>query len=401
MATATGPIIFDGHNDVLTRLLQAGGVAAAKTFLEDGARHIDVPKARRGGFGGGFFAIWVPSPGSARPMGRAQAETPKAVGPNERGARGSSGGGPAAGSDTPSTIGIEQAMDAPAYDLPLPAPLERSYALDVVLREASILFELERLGALRVCTSTDAIRRCFDDGVLAAILHIEGAEAIDADLHGLDLLHRAGLRSLGPVWSRNTVFADGVPFRFPSTPDIGGGLTGAGFSLVRRCNDLGIMIDLSHLNGAGFDDVARTSTAPLVATHSNAHRHCEHARNLTDRQLEAIRGSEGVVGLNFACAFLRSDGRMRSAVPFETLLRHLDHLLEHVGEDGVALGSDFDGAAVPDVIGNAGGLPALRDAMTAHGYGGALLEKICHRNWLRVLALSWYEVPPTGAPESL
>ena len=97
---------------------------------------------------------------------------------------------------------------------------------------------------------------------MAAILHIEGAEAIDAELKALDVLHKAGLQSLGIVWSRDNVFGHGVPFRFPSPPDTGPGLTEAGKALVRRCNELKIMLDVSHLNEKGFWDVARHSTAP-------------------------------------------------------------------------------------------------------------------------------------------
>ena len=91
---------------------------------------------------------------------------------------------------------------------------------------------------------------------IAGVMHMEGAEAIGPDLDALHLFHEMGLRSLGPVWSRPTIFGHGVPMDFPGTPDIGPGLTEAGKDLVRLCNALGIMIDLSHLNEAGFDDVA-------------------------------------------------------------------------------------------------------------------------------------------------
>ena len=148
-------------------------------------------------------------------------------------------------------------------------------------------------------------------------------------------------------------------------------------------------MDLSHLNEAGFWDVARLSDAPLVASHSNAHALCPHARNLTDRQLAAIGESGGLVGVNFAVAFLREDGRMLDDVPLEKILRHLDHLMEIVGEDGVGFGSDFDGATVPRDLRNAAGLPKLRDAMRAHGYDAPLMEKICYGNWLRVLGRTW------------
>ena len=134
-------------------------------------------------------------------------------------------------------------------------------------------------------------------GVIAGIMHMEGAEAIDASLDNLYAFHAMGLRSIGPVWSRPTIFGNGVPFAFPSSPDTGDGLTEAGKRLVLACNELKIMLDLSHINEKGFNDVARLSNAPLVATHSNAHAVTPSSRNLTDRQLAMIRESNGMVCL--------------------------------------------------------------------------------------------------------
>ncbi len=351
VADQTAPVIFDGHNDVLLKLYRAGGLSASETFVagRDGA--IDAGKAATGGFGGGFFAIYVPSP-----------------------------------------LDLDfkfEEMAKPTYDLPLPDPIEWEDAFPVVMSQAAILFDLEARGALTVCRTAAQIRDTLNKGKLAAIFHIEGAEAIDADLHTLEVLYQAGLRSIGPVWSRSTIFGHGVPFRYPSTPDIGSGLTDHGLRLVKRCNALGIMIDLSHLNEAGFWDVARHSSKPLIATHSNVHAICPHSRNLTDKQLAAIRESDGMVGVNFAVAFLRDDGRMVSDVPLEQMLRHLDHLIEHLGEDRVGFGSDYDGAIVPDALTTCAGLPDLRHAMAQHGYNDALMAKLCHENWLRVLEKTW------------
>ncbi len=347
------PLVFDGHNDLLLRLFNEGGRSAVAGFVTGLRGHIDLPKARVGGFGGGFFAIYVPSP-----------------------------------MDLDATI---RAMQQPQYDMPLPKPVDVQEALPVALHQAALLVDLEQTGALRICCSTGDIRAAFDQGQIAAIMHIEGAEAIDPDFHALDILYRAGLRSIGPVWSRPTIFGNGVPFRFPATGDIGKGLTEKGIELVRRCNRMKIMIDLSHLNEAGFWDVARLSDAPLVATHSNVHALSAQSRNLTDKQLAAIGESDGMVGLNFATAFLRADGQMQPDVPFETLLRHLDHLIETLGEDRVGFGSDFDGALVPEVIGDVTGYVPLREAMRRHGYSEGLMVKLAHENWLRVLARSWGE----------
>ena len=347
----TEPMIFDGHNDVLLRLLNAGGTKAAAGFLLESKGHIDVPRAKRGGFGGGFFALYVPSP--------------------------------------PEDGDMDDAMCQPTYDLALPIALDQAESLGVIMEEIAILLRMQELGALKICHTTDDLRGCFASGKMAAILHMEGAEAIDADLYVLDVLYAAGLRSLGPVWSRPTIFGHGVPFRYPSTGDTGAGLTEAGFRLVKRCNELKIMLDLSHLTEAGFWDIAKTSDAPLVATHSNVHAICNHARNLTDKQLDAIAESDGMVGLNFACAFLRPDGQMRADVSLDVMLQHLDYLIERVGEDRVGLGSDFDGATVPEGIADVAGLTNLRAAMRAHGYDDNLMQKLCHGNWLRVLDKTW------------
>ena len=149
------------------------------------------------------------------------------------------------------------------------------------------------------------------------------------------------------------------------------------------------MIDLSHLNEKGVDDVARLSDAPLVASHSCPHAIAPSSRNLTDRQLRQIADSGGLVGLNFAIGFLRPDGR-REAVPgIDLMLRHLDHLLGILGEGGVALGSDFDGALMPTDIADVTGTARLVQAMAAHGYGEALIERIAWRNWVDVLDRTW------------
>jgi membrane dipeptidase len=203
------------------------------------------------------------------------------------------------------------------------------------------------------------------------------------------MFYQAGLRSLGPVWSRPNAFATGVPFSFPASPDTGPGLTDAGGALIRACNRLGIMIDLSHINEQGFWDVAHISDAPLVATHSNVHALCRSTRNLTDKQLDAIKESDGMVGLNFAVGFLREDGKNEEDTPLDVMVQHIDYLVERIGIDRVGLGSDFDGATMPRDLGDAAGLPKLVAALRARGYDDAALRKIAHENWVRVLRKTW------------
>ncbi|HUS16165.1 MAG TPA: membrane dipeptidase, partial [Chloroflexia bacterium] len=169
------------------------------------------------------------------------------------------------------------------------------------------------------------------------------------------------------------------------------GLSEAGHALVRACNRLGIMIDLAHLNAAGFWDVARISDAPLVATHTAAHALCPSTRNLTDAQLEAIAATDGLVGLSFTVSDLRADGAHNADTPLTDMVRHIDHLVRQVGIDRVALGSDFDGTTVPVAIGDVSGLPHLFSALGAAGYDDVALRKLAHENWLRVLGLTWHE----------
>jgi membrane dipeptidase len=224
---------------------------------------------------------------------------------------------------------------------------------------------------------------------VTAILHLEGAEPLADDLSDLDEWFDRGLRSVGLVWSRPNAFAEGVPFAFPGSPDTGPGLTDAGRALVRACNERGILVDCSHLNRQGFLDVAALSDAPLVATHSNAHALCPATRNLDDGQLDLVRDSGGVVGVNFAVAFLRSDGRNDADTPLEDVCRHVDHLVERMGIDHVAFGSDFEGATISAAVGGIGGLPRLVEALRDRGYDDAAVDRITHENWLRVLRATW------------
>ena len=343
--------IFDGHNDTLLRFYQEEDVDYRDFFREMDSGHIDLVRARKGGFAGGFFAVWTPSP-------------------QERIA--------------PDSL--------PDMSKPhVPAAVDFEYAQRVAARMSADLFriEAESEGQVRIVRDAADLQRCIDQGVFAAILHFEGAEPIDVDLNALEVYYRAGLRSLGLVWSRPNIFASGVPFAFPSSPDIGPGLTEHGARLVKRCNALRIMIDLSHLNEKGFWDVVQLSDAPLVATHSNVHALCPVSRNLTDAQLDAIKASDGMVGLNFATSFLREDGGWDVNTPLEVMVRHLDVLVERLGETRVGFGSDYDGARVPADVGDVSKLPVLIDALKAAGYNDALLRKLTHENWLRVLRLTW------------
>jgi membrane dipeptidase len=346
--------VFDGHNDVLLRLWQhaRGGSDPVAEFIDGTDKgHIDAPRASEGGLVGGLCAIYIPS-------GDLVLKMPDGDG---------------------------------HYATSLATPLDHLPSLATAMEIADIAFKLDRAGAWRLCRSTGEIREAIENGVFAAVLHMEGCEAIGPDLAALETFHAAGLRSLGPVWSRHNVFGHGVPFAYPMSPDTGGGLTEAGFELVRACNRLGILVDLAHITEKGFWDVAKTTDQPLVASHSNAHALTPVARNLTDGQLDAIRESRGVVGLNYATTMLRADGQENAATPLSDMVRHIDYMVERLGIDCIALGSDFDGATIPEEIADAAGNQRLVAALRGAGYGDRELEKICRENWLRVLGQAWHE----------
>ncbi|MDR7483172.1 MAG: dipeptidase [Armatimonadota bacterium] len=350
------PPIFDGHNDTILSLVRTG-----RSFFERSEiGHVDLPRARQGGLGGGFFAIYLRDP--------ALADVSAADG-----------------------AALERALHIYGDEARWPEPMALDYAQPAALDLFGRLLRLERHagGLVRIVRTAAELQACLDGGVFAMLIHFEGAEPLDPDGHALDVFHAAGLRSVGLTHSRRNRYAQGVPFKFPHSPDTGPGLTDAGKALVRQLNERRIMIDLSHLTERGFWDVAAISDAPLVATHSNAHALCPSPRNLTDRQLDAIRERRGVVGLNFHVGFLRADGARDPAVPIARMVEHIDYMVDRMGLDCVALGSDFDGAVMPADLHDASGLPRLLQALAARGYAHDDLRRIAHGNWVRVLRETW------------
>lgn len=346
---STYPII-DGHNDVLMYFKPAGKAATTSFFERAEWSQLDLPRAREGGLAAGFFAVFI---------------------------------------EDEFTLKLIQNFD-PTKDYEMPT-IEFNHAQKMTMAMVANLFRIEAQsrGQVKVVRNISELEHCIQNGIFAAILHFEGAEQIDTDLHALEVYYRAGLRSLGIVWSRPTPFGYGVPFKFPASPDIGPGLTKAGKALVRACNRLGILIDLSHLNEKGFWDVAALSHAPLVATHSNVWNLCKLPRNLTDKQLDAIKESDGMVGVNMVSLLAREDARNETNTPIEVIVRHFDYLVKRIGIDRVGFGSDFGVAIAPKRLADASMFPNLVRALRKAGYDDEALRKLTHENWLRVLRKTW------------
>ncbi len=337
--------VFDGHNDALIRC-SAAELAAGRP---DG--HLDLPRMVAGGMRGGIFAIFTP------PVTEHQVAVPRDDGVLE-------------------------------FALPEEASHERAAAW--VTQIAGRLFALERDGSIRVArTGADLDAAHGGDGPPVAVLHFEGAEAIDLSFESLDFWYAAGLRSLGLVWSRPNRFGHGVPFIFPSPPDTGPGLTEPGLELVRRCAAMGIMVDLAHLNEKGFWDVASLDAGPLVSSHTAAWSLSACSRNLTDKQLDAVASSGGLVGVVYACAFLRADFAESEDTPLALIAEHARYIADRIGVQHVALGSDFDGTTIPAELGGADGLPGLIGALRDVGFTSAEVDAIAWGNWRRVLGAWW------------
>jgi membrane dipeptidase len=347
------PVIFDGHNDTLTHIFRPERGDGRSFFERSNSGQLDLPRAQEGGLAGGICAIFTPA---------GDGETsPKTMLP---------GGG---------------------YDVPYSAAIDpahaRSFTADVLDLAESIAAQSE--GMVAITRTAGQLAANLESGVFSMVLGIEGAAAIALDLGNLPAYYERGLRVLNPVWSRPNAFGFGVPFRYPSSPDTGPGLTEAGRALIAACNDLGILVDLAHLNEKGFWEVAETNAAPLVCSHTAAHAICPFARNLTDAQIEAIGRSGGLVGLYYMPGGIRPDGEDDRDTPLAAIVAHLDHIVNLIGIDHVGLGSDFDGATMPYGLADAAALPHLQQVLLKAGYSDADLAKISHENWLRVLSETW------------
>jgi membrane dipeptidase len=340
--------VIDGHNDVLSHLHSSE--APDDALLTADAATVTVPRAKEGGFAAGMFAVLPPPPHWE-----------------------------------------EVTRTAGGYEIPYSPPVPWEEAARTVGARAARLFRLLDAcdGAVRLIKDVAYLDACLAGEALGVVFHFEGAEPIDEDLDALEVWYAAGLRSLGPVWSRQNAFAHGVPFKYPSSPDTGPGLTDAGVRLVKRCAELGIAIDLSHLNAAGFWDVARHLQAPLVASHSCVNAICPTARNLTDDQLDAIAASGGLVGINFDVGSLRADGADDADTPLGAIAEHARYIAERCGVDHIALGSDFDGATMPQDVPDASGYQRVLATLEDAGFANHEVDRIAWRNWRRVLAAAW------------
>lgn len=347
--------IFDGHNDILNKITSSVNPPDSRAFLVGGGGQMDYPRALQGKLCGGIFSVYASNP----------PEVPTA---KER-----------------------MILSDDGYKVTLPPALPYDYAHNSAMEMIQLLKKIEEdsLGGLKIVTSSTELSKCLDKNIMAAVLHLEDAAPVLPDLGNLEEFYALGVRSIGISWSRPNAFGQGVPFTYPGHPDSGPGLTEAGLRLVDACNQMGILIDLAHLNEKGFWDVADRSRVPLVSTHTAAHNLSPKARNLTDDQLRAIGVSGGVVGVIFSVNDLDGGIRPKEDIPISVIIKHIQYIANLIGVDHVAFGSDFDGTTIPSGLGDVSGYQKLVALLEEAGYSTEEREKICLKNWLRVFGNTW------------
>lgn len=347
--------IFDGHNDILNKISKMPDPLNTKAFLVSDPGHLDFPRALQAGVMGGFFSVYTSNP--------------------------------------PSVPSVKERMvlSKEGYRIKIAPALDYEYAHRSALQMIDLLYKIQEdsLGQFQIVTSPSDLDHCITNNIMAAVLHLEGAEPILPDLENLPFFYEKGMRSLWITWSRSNKFGHGVPFAYPSGPDTGPGLTDAGKELVKSCGSLGVMIDLAHLNEKGFWDVAELSSHPLVSTHTAAGSLIPKSRNLTDEQMKAIADSNGVVGIIFSVNDLDGGKRPKENAPISKIIDHICYVANLIGVDHVAFGSDFDGTKIPAELGNVSGYPKLVTLLKEAGFNNQDMEKICSQNWIRVLKNTW------------
>ena len=273
-------------------------------------------------------------------------------------------------------------------------------------------------------TTADDVRRITDAGKLAGILCIEGGHSIDDDLSILRMYHRLGARYMTLTWNNTNNWADGV-----LDEPRHGGLNHFGKGVVREMNRLGMLVDISHVAPATFWDAIATTTKPVIASHSSAKAICAAPRNLEDDQIKAVADNGGVIGVNYEITFVgeayrtakdtvdeekveetkraekdhpADSGGLKNALReideshdekvdelskphYTEIVDHIDHMVSIAGVDHVGLGSDFDGATMPEGMEDCTKVPLITDELLRRGYGESDVRKILGENFMRVM----------------
>ncbi|MBX7245764.1 MAG: dipeptidase [Candidatus Sumerlaeaceae bacterium] len=322
------PIIMDGHCDVLLRLRDNGHTLTDPT---EGDHHVDIPRWRAGGVNAVFFVAWI---------------------------------------------------NADRY--PAEQAVHRTWDLIAAFHEQLALHPDE----LAHCRTAREVRAACGAGRIASLLAVEGGVALNEDLSLIAKYREAGVRYLTLTWQGNLSWVGSSHLNDGESPM---GLTEFGADVVREMNRTGLVVDLSHVSDEAFYDVLRVSERPVLVTHSNSRTLSNHSRNLTDDMLRALADNDGMAGINLYSGFLEPKGRGSShpeAVPvtIDTVLDHIDHMVQVAGINHVGLGTDWEGMKSPaQGLESADRMPALISGLRGRGYSEGDINKIAAENLLRVL----------------
>ena len=218
------------------------------------------------------------------------------------------------------------------------------------------------------------LKYCLDGGATGVILTVENLGFISS-ADQIDGLHSLGVRIASPVWNFENALA------FPNISEKGRekrGLKPLGREVIKRLDERGIIVDISHLSDGGAEEILRGRKIPLVASHSNCAAVCNHPRNLNDGLIKKIAACGGVVGVNFCKKFLGGGD------PFERVLDNINYLIKVGGEDIISFGSDFDGIPECEKLEGCEKMPYLLNFLESRGIRGATLEKLAYKNFARV-----------------
>ncbi len=227
------------------------------------------------------------------------------------------------------------------------------------------------------CNNFVDIEKTINDNKIASILSIEGGEALLGQIASLRIFFKLGVRSICLTWNYRNEIADGV-----LDSSSGGGLTPFGFKVISEMNHLGMLIDLSHISKRGFNDVLSFTKSPVIVSHSNSRKLCNHKRNLDDWQLKAVKRNGGAIGINFYPDFLHESG----TASIKDIVKHIEYMSGLIGTDYIGLGSDFDGIEkTPVDLCGVQSIYRVIDELGKLNYSDEDIKKISGLNFLRVI----------------
>jgi len=230
---------------------------------------------------------------------------------------------------------------------------------------------------ITLCCNYNDINEALEQNKIAAMLSIEGGEALQGDLGALRNFYRLGVRSICLTWNYRNEIADGV-----EDAESGGGLTNFGRKLICEMNRLGMLVDLSHISERGFWDVMEVTSTPIIVSHSNARKICSHPRNLYDEQITSVAKNGGVIGINLYSEFLNNSGK----ATIKDIINHIEHIVSISGTDHIGLGADFDGVEkTPEGINGVENINKIFEELAKLNYSNEVIEKIASGNFLRVI----------------